>query len=77
MGFPMPVAMNALAVLGRQRVFIWAWGINGCFSVIGAALVPILATSIGLDGTLATCAAAYALAGASFRLLLRPGATTR
>jgi hypothetical protein len=45
--------------------------------VIGAALVPILATSIGLDGTLATCAAAYALAGASFRLLLRPGATTR
>lgn len=72
MGFPMPVAMNALAMLGKQRVFIWAWGINGCFSVIGAALVPILATSIGLDGALATCAAAYALAGASFRSLLRP-----
>jgi hypothetical protein len=72
MGFPMPVAMNALATLGKQRLFIWAWGINGCFSVIGAALVPILATSIGLDGTLAVCAVAYALAGACFGGLLRP-----
>ncbi|MFM8989131.1 MAG: hypothetical protein ACKOUS_05630, partial [Alphaproteobacteria bacterium] len=77
MGFPMPVAMNALATLGKQRVFIWAWGINGCFSVIGAALVPILATSIGLDGTLAVCAAAYALAGASFRPLTRGDAVAR
>jgi len=41
--------------------------------VIGAALVPILGTSIGLDGTLAVCAAAYAIAGASFRMLLRRG----
>lgn len=72
MGFPMPVAMNALAMLGKQRLFIWAWGINGCFSVIGAAIVPILATSIGLDGTLAVCAVAYALAAACFRGLLRP-----
>ena len=72
MGFPMPVAMNTLATLGKQRLFIWAWGINGCFSVIGAALVPILATSIGLDGTLAVCAVAYALAGACFGGLLRP-----
>ena len=33
-------------------MFVWAWGINGCFSVIGAALVPIVATSFGLSAVL-------------------------
>ena len=48
MGFPMPTAMTTLARLGKDHMFLWAWGINGCFSVIGAALVPIVATSFGL-----------------------------
>ena len=38
MGFPMPIAMTSLARLGKDHMFLWAWGINGCFSVIGAAL---------------------------------------
>ena len=33
-------------------MFLWAWGINGCFSVIGAAVVPIIATSFGLSAVL-------------------------
>ncbi len=37
MGFPMPTAMTWLARLGKEHMFLWAWGINGCFSVIGAA----------------------------------------
>ena len=37
MGFPMPTAMTSLARLGKDHMFLWAWGINGCFSVIGAA----------------------------------------
>ncbi len=49
MGFPMPTAMTTLGRLGKQHMFLWAWGINGCFSVIGAAIVPIVATSFGLD----------------------------
>ena len=49
MGFPMPMAMTSLARLGKDHMFLWAWGINGCFSVIGAAIVPIVATSFGLD----------------------------
>ena len=42
MGFPMPTAMASLARLGKTDMLVWAWGINGSFSVIGAAAVPIL-----------------------------------
>ena len=52
MGFPMPTAMTSLARLGKDHMFLWAWGINGCFSVIGAAIVPIVATSFGLSAVL-------------------------
>src|SRR5215468_1143166 len=30
MGFPMPIAMTLLARLGKDHMFLWAWGINGC-----------------------------------------------
>ena len=62
MGFPMPIAMTMLARLGKDRIFVWAWGVNGCFSVFGAALVPIIATSFGLSANLAIAGCAYLLA---------------
>ena len=62
MGFPMPIAMTMLARLGKDRIFVWAWGINGCFSVVGAALVPIIATSFGLGAALAMAGCAYLIA---------------
>ena len=62
MGFPMPTAMATLASLGKQPMFLWAWGINGCASVIGAALVPVLAASFGLASVLQVSAAAYLVA---------------
>jgi len=62
MGFPMPIAMTMLARLGKDRIFVWAWGVNGCFSVVGAALVPIIATSFGLSANLAIAGCAYLLA---------------
>jgi hypothetical protein len=62
MGFPMPLAMATLARLGKGRLFVWAWGINGCSSVVGAALVPILATSLGLNAVLAIAGGAYLVA---------------
>jgi predicted membrane-bound spermidine synthase len=72
MGFPMPIAMTTLARLGKDRVFIWAWGINGCFSVVGAALVPIIATSFGLNAVLAIAGAAYLAAISAVEGLFRP-----
>ncbi len=48
MGFPMSVAMTTLGRLGKEHMFIWAWGVNGCFSVIGAAAALVIATNFGL-----------------------------
>ena len=62
MGFPMPTAMTWLARLGKDHMFLWAWGINGCFSVVGAALVPVIATSFGLAAVLIVSGCAYLLA---------------
>jgi hypothetical protein len=72
MGFPMPLAMTSLARLGKDRVFVWAWGINGCFSVVGAALVPIVATSLGLNAVLALAGGAYLAAILAVGGLFRP-----
>ncbi len=73
MGFPMPTAMGWLSRLGKEHMFVWAWGINGCFSVVGAALVPILATSFGLSTVLIVSGCAYLVAiPAFFGVLLPP-----
>ena len=72
MGFPMPTAMTSLARLGKHHMFLWAWGINGCFSVIGAAMVPIVATSFGLSAVLMIAGAAYLIALPAFFAVLLP-----
>ena len=72
MGFPMPIAMTSLSRLGKDHMFLWAWGINGCFSVIGAALVPIVATSFGLPAVVLVGAIAYLVALPAFFSVLMP-----
>ena len=72
MGMPMPLGMTWLARLGKEQMFLWAWGVNGCMSVIGAALVPILATSFGLSSALLLAGLLYLLALPAFQALLRP-----
>lgn len=71
MGFPMATAMNGLAARGRDQMFVWAWGINGSFSVIGAAAVPLIAVSFGLSTVLEVAALAYALAILAFSAMMR------
>jgi hypothetical protein len=66
MGFPMPTAMTTLGRLGKEHLFIWAWGVNGCFSVIGAAAAPVIATNFGLGAVIEIAALAYFLAMPSF-----------
>jgi predicted membrane-bound spermidine synthase len=72
MGFPMPTAMTTLGRLGKDHMFLWAWGINGCFSVIGAALVPVIATSLGLTAVLWVAGVAYLIAIPAFFAVLLP-----
>jgi predicted membrane-bound spermidine synthase len=66
MGFPMSTAMTTLGRLGKEHMFIWAWGVNGCFSVIGAAAAPVIATNFGLGAVIEIAGLAYFLALPSF-----------
>ncbi len=73
MGFPMPTAMTTLGRLGKEHLFIWAWGVNGCFSVIGAAAAPVIATNFGLGAVIEIAALAYFIAlPAFFGVLAEP-----
>ena len=66
MGFPMSTAMTTLGRLGKEHMFIWAWGVNGCFSVIGAAAAPVIATNYGLGAVIEIAGLAYLLALPAF-----------
>jgi hypothetical protein len=61
MGLPFPLGLERVAAEAPDLV-PWAWGINGCASVVGAVLASILAMHIGL--TLVVCLALglYAIA---------------
>ncbi|MCW5695694.1 MAG: hypothetical protein KIS96_03045 [Bauldia sp.] len=72
MGFPLPTAMAQLGLLRKESLFIWAWGVNGSFSVIGSAAIPVLATSFGLGAVLQFAGGAYLLALPAFFAVLLP-----
>ncbi len=63
MMFPLGLARISPALLP------WAWGVNGCFSVIGAVLASVLAMDFGFTAVLVTAAALYGCAGAVYRRL--------
>ncbi|MBU1106956.1 MAG: hypothetical protein KKB51_09840 [Candidatus Riflebacteria bacterium] len=68
MGFPFALGMGTLARLGKEQFFVWAWGINGSFSVVGAVLVPLIAVHSGLSSALWLAAAFYLLIIPAFLL---------
>jgi uncharacterized membrane protein len=61
MGMPFPLGLSRLA--REAPAFIpWAWGINGCASVLSALLAALLAVHLGFDAVLSMAAGLYALA---------------
>ena len=72
MGFPFPTGMTMLSRLGKERFFLWAWGINGTFSVVGAVAVPIVNVLFGQQALLLAAAALYLIALPAFFSLLKP-----
>ena len=72
MGFPFPTGMTMLSRLGKERFFLWAWGINGTFSVVGAVAVPIVNVLFGQQTLLLAAAALYLIALPAFFSLLKP-----
>ena len=48
MGMPFPLALDSLARDAKHYI-PWAWGINGCASVISAVLATLLAIHFGFS----------------------------
>jgi spermidine synthase len=63
LGMPFPLGLTLLA-RGAPELTPWAWGINGCASVIGAVSAGLLAVHLGFAGVLWVAAGLYAVAAA-------------
>ncbi len=60
MGMPFPLGLRKLAEL-NDTLIPWAWGINGCLSVISTALATIIAVEAGYIWVMLIAALAYGL----------------
>jgi hypothetical protein len=60
MGIPFPAALSRLAHTGAGEI-PWAWGLNGCLSVISTALATIIAVEAGSAMVMWLAAFAYCL----------------
>ena len=60
MGIPFPMGLKLLAAIEEKNT-AWAWGINGCMSVISAALAALLAVEAGFMIVMLLAVLAYAL----------------
>jgi hypothetical protein len=59
MGMPFPLALSALSQSSKVLV-PWAWGINGCASVISASLATLLAIELGFGMVILIAVLLYA-----------------
>jgi hypothetical protein len=60
MGMPFPLGIRLLAGKADQEI-PWAWGINGCLSVVGTVLSTILAVELGFFWVMILAALAYCM----------------
>ena len=58
MGMPFPLGLRFLSKKNESGV-PWAWGINGCLSVVSASFATILAVEIGFSALMLFAAGAY------------------
>jgi hypothetical protein len=59
MGMPFPLALSSVAD-HAQTLIPWAWGINGCASVISASLATLLAIHFGFSTVIMVAMLLYA-----------------
>jgi hypothetical protein len=65
MGMPFPLGLSAIAT-GPPSLTPWAWGINGCASVISAILATLLAIQFGFNAVILLALVCYFAAAVSF-----------
>ena len=61
MGMPFPLALHRLGEASPGLV-PWAWGINGCASVVSAVLAALIAIDWGFDAVILAACGLYAVA---------------
>jgi hypothetical protein len=71
LGVPFPTAIAALQA-ERPALVPWAWGINGCFSVLSSLGTVLVAMQLGFAVTLALAAAVYLASAWAWRISARP-----
>lgn len=69
MGMPLPIGLAGTRQID-PALLPWAWGINGCASVLSAILAVLLVIEIGFTGVMLSAILCYTLA-----LIKRPKAT--
>lgn len=72
MGMPFPIGVAVLAAR-RPALIPWAWGVNGCASVVGSVLAALMALSWGFSWVMAAAALSYLAAWAVLYPALRAG----
>jgi hypothetical protein len=65
MGIPFPLGLASISRT-TPALIPWAWGVNGCASVLSAVLATLLAIHIGFSGVVLLALAIYAGAAAAF-----------
>ena len=60
MGIPFPAGLSMVSKTNSSHI-PWAWGLNGCISVIRAALATIVAVELGFTAVMLLAALAYCL----------------
>ena len=70
LGWPFPSGLRLMSEK-FPGLIPWAWGINGCASVIGAVLGKCLAVSIGFKLLMLTACILYFMAVSTFYILFR------
>ena len=76
MGVPFPLGIRAIEAT-RPCLVPWAWGVNGCASVIGSILAALIVLELGYTAALLLAAVGYAFAWLLLRLGLRSDVTAR
>ncbi|MBW1750376.1 MAG: spermidine synthase-like protein, partial [Deltaproteobacteria bacterium] len=61
MGMPFPLGLARLARHSKSQA-AWAWGINGCVSVVSTGLAAIIAVEFGFSAVMFIACVAYGLA---------------
>lgn len=64
MGVPFPLGLAHLAGQSKRQA-AWAWGINGCSSVVSAGLATIIVVEFGFSVVLVVAGGAYMVAAVS------------